>query len=51
MLKAKQELKYLKNSIIGVTRSSNRVDKALKRIKLLEAEISRLEEDDLTKIY
>ena len=51
LLKAKQELKYLKNSIIGVTRSSNRVDKALKRIKLLEAEISRLEEDDLTKIY
>ena len=51
LLKAKQELKHLKNSIIGVTRSSNRVDKALKRIKLLEAEISRLEEDDLTKIY
>ena len=51
LLKAKQELKYLKNSIIGVTKSSNRVDKALKRIKVLEAEIARLEEDDLTKIY
>ena len=51
LLKAKQELKYLKNSIIGVTKSSNRVDKALKRIKMLEAEIARLEEDDLTKIY
>ena len=40
-----------KRSIVGVTKSSNRVDKALKRIKVLEAEIAKLEEDDLTKIY
>ena len=51
LLKAKQELKQLKNSIIGITKSSNKVDKALKRIKVLEAEISKLEEDDLTKTY
>lgn len=50
LLKAKQELKLLKNSIIGVTRSSNKVDKALKRIKILENIISTLD-DDLTKIY
>ena len=48
---AKEELKQLKRSIVGVTKSSNRVDKALKRIKVLEAEIAKLEEDDLTKIY
>lgn len=48
---AKEELKQLKRSIAGVTKSSNRVDKALKRIKVLEAEIAKLEEDDLTKIY
>ena len=51
LFQAKQELKQLKNSIIGITKSSNKVDKALKRIKVLEAEISKLEEDDLTKTY
>jgi hypothetical protein len=50
LFKAKQELKQLKNSIVGVTRSSNKVDKALKRIKVLESIISTLD-DDLTKIY
>ena len=51
LFQAKQELKQLKNSIIGITKSSNKVDKALKRIKVLEAEIPKLEEDDLTKTY
>ena len=51
LFQAKQELKQLKNSIIGITKSSNKVDKALKRIKVLEAEITKLEEDDLTKTY
>ena len=50
LFKAKQELKQLKNSIVGVTRSSNKVDKALKRIKVLEGIISTFD-DDLTKIY
>jgi hypothetical protein len=51
LFQAKQELKQLKSSIIGITKSSNKVDKALKRIKVLESEIIRLEEDDLTKTY
>ena len=49
LFQAKQELKQLQNSIVGVTKSSNKVDKALKndnRIKVycrfkLEREISQ----------
>jgi hypothetical protein len=47
---AKDRIQYLQNSINGVTKSSNRVDKALKEIKNLEALISSLE-DDLTIRY
>ena len=47
---AKQRVKVLENSIKGVTKSSNRVDKALKEIKKLKSLISRLD-DDLTKTY
>jgi len=47
---AKQRVKVLENSIKGVTKSSNRVDKALKEIKKLKGLISRLD-DDLTKTY
>ena len=50
ILKAKQEINYLEKSIIGVTKSSNRVDKALKRIKNLKKFIAEAE-DDLTKRY
>jgi hypothetical protein len=50
ILKAKQEINYLEKSIIGVTKSSNRVDKALKRIKNLKKFIVEAE-DDLTKRY
>ena len=50
LFQAKQEIKQLKNSIIGITKSSNRVDKALKRIKVLEGLIASLD-DDLTKTY
>jgi hypothetical protein len=48
---AKQEIKDLESTIVGVTKSSNRVDKALKRIKKLKESIRRLEDDDLTKTY
>ena len=47
---AKDKLQHLQNSISGVTKSSNRVDKALKEIRNLEALISSLE-DDLTIKY
>jgi len=47
---AKDKLQHLQNSISGVTKSSNRVDKALKEIKNLEALIASLE-DDLTIKY
>ncbi len=47
---AKDRIHHLQNSIIGVTKSSNKVDKALKEIKNLEALISSLE-DDLTIKY
>ena len=50
LFQAKQELKQLQNSIVGVTKSSNKVDKALKRIKILESLISSFD-DDLTKTY
>ena len=50
LFQAKQELKQLQNSIIGVTKSSNKVDKALKRIKILESLISSFD-DDLIKKY
>ena len=50
ILKAKQEINYLEKSIIGVTKSSNRVDKALKRIKNLKKFIVEAE-DDLIKRY
>ena len=44
---AVNKIKYLKESIQGVTKSSNRVDKALKEIKKLESSLP----DDLTIIY
>ena len=44
---AVNKIKYLKASIQGVTKSSNRVDKALKEIKKLESSLP----DDLTIIY
>lgn len=44
---AVNKIKYLKESIQGVTKSSNRVDKALKEIKKLEGDLP----DDLTIIY
>ncbi len=47
---AKNRVKFLQNSIKGVTKSSNRVDKALKEIKKLNSLISRLE-NDLTIKY
>ena len=47
---AKNRLKELQDSIKGVTKSSNRVDKALKEIKKLNSLISSLE-DDLTITY
>jgi hypothetical protein len=50
ILKAKQEINYLEKSIIGVTKSSNRVDKTLKRIKNLKKFIAEAK-DDLTKRY
>jgi len=47
---AKDKLQHLQNSISGVTKSSNRVDKALKEIKNLNGLIASLE-DDLTIKY
>ena len=47
---AKDKLQYLQNSIMGVTKSSNRVDKTLKEIKKLNELIASLE-DDLTIKY
>ena len=47
---AKDRLEFLQNSIKGVTKSSNRVDKSLKEIKKLRALISSLD-DDLTITY
>ena len=47
---AKDRLEFLQNSIKGVTKSSNRVDKSLKEIKKLKALISSLD-DDLTITY
>ena len=44
---AVNKIKYLKESIQGVTKGSNRVDKALKEIKKLESSLP----DDLTIIY
>ena len=44
---AVNRIKELKKSIEGVTKSSNRVDKALKEIKKLEGDLP----DDLTIIY
>ena len=44
---AVNKIKYLKESIQGVTKSSNRVDKALKEIKKLESSLP----DDLTIMY
>ena len=44
---ALDRIKYLENSIEGVTRSSNRVDKALKEIKKLKSGLP----DDLTITY
>jgi len=48
---AKDRLNFLQRSIAGVTKSSNRVDKALKEIKKLKGLISHLENIDLTKTY
>jgi Ca2+-binding EF-hand superfamily protein len=50
LIEAKQRVKVLENSIKGITKSSNRVDKALKEIKKLKGLISRFD-DDLTKRY
>jgi hypothetical protein len=47
---AKDRIEFLQNSIKGVTKSSNRVDKSLKEIKKLKALISSLD-DDLTITY
>ncbi len=47
---AKDRVEFLQNSIKGVTKSSNRVDKSLKEIKKLNALISSLD-DDLTITY
>jgi hypothetical protein len=47
---AKNRVKFLQNSISGITKSSNKVDKALKEIKKLNSLISSLE-DDLTIKY
>ncbi len=47
---AKDRLNFLQKSITGVTKSSNRVDKALKEIKKLNSLISSLE-NDLTIKY
>ena len=47
---AKDRVEFLQNSIKGVTKSSNRVDKSLKEIKKLNSLISSLE-DDLTITY
>ena len=47
---AKNKVKDLKASIAGVTKSSNRVDKAIKEIKKLEEFISG-EDDEYTKTY
>ena len=47
---AKNKVKDLKDSIAGVTKSSNRVDKAIKEIKKLEEFISG-EDDEYTKTY
>jgi len=47
---AKDRLKFLQESIKGVTKSSNRVDKALKEIKRLNELISSLD-NDLTIKY
>jgi hypothetical protein len=47
---AKDRVEFLQNSIKGVTKSSNRVDKSLKEIKKLKALISSLD-DDLTITY
>ena len=44
---ALNRIKYLENSIAGITRSSNRVDKALKEIKKLRSGLP----DDLTITY
>ena len=46
----KELIKDLKDSIAGVTKSSNRVDKAIKEIKKLEEFISG-EDDEYTKTY
>jgi hypothetical protein len=48
---AKDRLNFLQRSIAGVTKSSNRVDKALKEMKKLKGLISHLENIDLTKTY
>mgnify|MGYP006142988801 FL=1 len=48
---AKDRLNFLQRSIAGVTKSSNKVDKALKEIKKLKGLISHLENIDLTKTY
>ena len=47
---AKDRLKFLQESIVGVTKSSNRVDKALKEINRLNELISSLD-NDLTIKY
>ena len=47
---AKERIKHLQDSIQGVTKNSNRVDKALKEIKKLNSLISHFDED-LTKRY
>jgi len=49
ILNIKQEIKDLQLSINGVTKSSNRVDKTLKRIKMLKSLIPP--EDNLTITY
>ena len=54
ILRIKQELEDLKNSY-GTVRNyredNDKVDKALKRIKILEEEVKKIDDDDLTKIY
>ena len=54
ILRIKQELEDLKNSY-GTVRNyredNDKVDKALKRIKILEEEVKKIDNDDLTKIY
>ena len=46
---AKNRLKELQDSIRGVTKSSNRVDKALKEIKKLQSFINNLNDDTTIK--